>query len=78
MSLSAMDLAAAAAIAIVVALVLLVLFEPSLPYRTVERSMEVGSRRFVNFLGAIVNARLFSPAGVDVLASGAAIYAAQL
>ena len=63
---------------IVIALLLLVLFEPSLPYRTSEPSMPVESREFVNFLSAIVNARLFSVADVAVLRSGAEIYEAQL
>src|SRR5512142_1764045 len=73
-----MGFIASLAVLIVAALLLLVLFEPSLPYRTPERRMAVASPQFVNFLSAIVNARLFSPESVEVLASGRAIYDAQL
>lgn len=77
-SFSFISVVAYLAIAIVAVLLLLVLFEPSLPYRTREPSWPVGSRHFVNFLSAIVNARLFSVGEVQVLNSGSAIYAAQL
>ena len=50
-----MGVIASLAVLIVAALLLLVLFEPSLPYRTPERRMPVGSPQFVNFLSAIVN-----------------------
>jgi cardiolipin synthase len=73
-----MGFIASLAVLIVAALLLLVLFEPSLPYRTPGRRMAVASPQFVNFLSAIVNARLFSPESVEVLASGRAIYDAQL
>ena len=78
MSLSFISILASLAIAIVAVLLLLVLFEPSLPYRTTEPSAPVGSRQFVNFLSAIVNARLFCVGKVEVLNSGSSIYAAQL
>ena len=73
-----MGVLASLAVLILAALLLLVLFEPSLPYRTPERRMPVGSPQFVNFLSAIVNARLYSPERVEVLASGREIYEAQL
>lgn len=73
-----MGFIASLAVLIVAALLLLVLFEPSLPYRAPERRMPVASPQFVNFLSAIVNARLFSPQSAEVLASGRAIYDAQL
>jgi len=37
---------------------LLLLFEPGLPYRVAPSSAPLGSREFVNYLSAIVNARL--------------------
>ena len=67
-----------AAIAIVAALVLLLLFEPGLPYRVTPSRARLDSREFVNYLSAIVNARLFAAGELDVLNSGASIYAAEL
>jgi len=67
-----------AAIAIVAALFLLLLFEPGLPYRVTPTRERLDSREFVNYLSAIVNARLFAAGELDVLNSGAAIYAAEL
>src|SRR5882672_11268538 len=56
----------------------LLLFEPGLPYHFTPPQSGNDSREFVNFLSAIVNARLFSAREVQVLNSGAAIYAAEL
>ena len=67
-----------AAIVIVAALILLLLFEPGLPYRVAPSRAPLGSREFVNYLSAIVNARLFASAEFRVLNNGAAIYAAEL
>jgi cardiolipin synthase len=68
-----------AAIIIVAALFLLLLFEPGLPYRVREPSrVPLDSPQFVNYLSAIVNARLFSTGKLDVLNNGDAIYAAAL
>jgi cardiolipin synthase len=67
-----------AAIVIVAALVLLLLFEPGLPYRVAPSRAALGSREFVNYLSAIVNARLFATGELAVLNTGAAIYAAEL
>ncbi|HXN15350.1 MAG TPA: phospholipase D-like domain-containing protein [Usitatibacter sp.] len=72
------DLAAAAALLILTAFLLVLLFEPGLPYRLSMPRSPIDSARFVNFLSAIVNARLFYARGVEVLSSGEAIYAAQL
>lgn len=69
---------AAVAIAITLALFLLLLFEPGLPYRVTPARSPLDSREFVNYLSAIVNARLFAPGRVDVLSSGSDIYAAEL
>ncbi len=63
---------------ILAALVLLVLFEPSLPYRTSAPASSVDSPRFLAFLGAIVDARPFDLGETRVLSSGAELYAAQL
>ena len=67
-----------AAIIIVAALILLLLFEPGLPYRVAPSRAPLGSREFVNYLSAIVNARLFATGELDVLNNGTAIYAAEL
>jgi cardiolipin synthase A/B len=67
-----------AAVVIVAALFLLLLFEPGLPYHFTPPQSANDSREFVDFLSAIVNARLFSADEVQVLNSGAAIYAAEL
>ncbi len=67
-----------AAIVIVAALILLLLFEPGLPYRVAPSRESLGSREFVNYLSAIVNARLFATGELQVLASGTAIYAAEV
>ena len=67
-----------AAIVIVAALILLLLFEPGLPYRVTPTRATLGSREFVNYLSAIVNARLFAAGELKVLNTGAAIYAAEL
>jgi cardiolipin synthase len=68
-----------AAIVIVAALFLLLLFEPGLPYRVIEPSPgPLDSPQFVNYLSAIVNARLFAAGELEVLASGGAIYGAAL
>jgi cardiolipin synthase len=67
-----------AAIVIVAALLLLLLFEPGLPYRVTPSRARLDSREFVNYLSAIVNARLFAARDLGVLNSGAAIYDAEL
>src|SRR2546429_876939 len=56
----------------------LLLFERGLPYRFAPPRHPIDSREFVNFLSAIVNARLFSAGDVRVLNSGASIYEAEL
>lgn len=71
-------LAAIPALAILAALVFVLLFEPSLPYRVASPSAPIGSDAFLDYLGAIVNARTFSCDGGEVLDSGEATYAAQL
>lgn len=63
---------------VVAALFLLVLFEPSLPYRTEAPGVPADSPGFINYLSALVNARLFSLGEARVLASGRDIYDAQL
>jgi cardiolipin synthase A/B len=63
---------------IVAALVLLMLFEPGLPYRVAPTHYPPEAREFLNYLSAIVNARLFSVDKMLVLNSGESIYAAEL
>ena len=67
-----------AAIVIVAALFLLLLFEPGLPYRVSPSQARLDSPEFVNYLSAIVNARLFDAGELEVLNTGASIYAAEL
>src|SRR5258708_39368761 len=71
-------LVSGAAVVVVAVLFFLLLFEPGLPYRFTPPQSANDSREFVNFLSAIVNARLFSAGEVQGLNSGAAIYAAGL
>jgi len=66
------------AVVVVAVLFFLMLFEPGLPYRFTPPRHAIDSRQFVNFLSAILNARLFSPGEVRVLNSGASIYEAEL
>ncbi|TMI41856.1 MAG: cardiolipin synthase B, partial [Betaproteobacteria bacterium] len=66
------------AVVVVAVLFFLLLFEPGLPYRFTPLRHPIDSREFVNFLSAIVNARLFSAGDVRVLNSGASIYEAEL
>src|SRR2546428_5366450 len=66
------------AVVVVGVLFFLLLFEPGLPYRFPPPNHPIDSREFVNFLSAIVNARLFSAGDVRVLNSGASIYEAEL
>ena len=63
---------------IVAALILLLLFEPGLPYRVAPSREPLDAPAFVNYLSAIVNARLFAAGELEVLNTGAAIYAAEL
>src|SRR5213080_2526963 len=62
----------------VAVVVFLLLFELGLLYRFTPPRHPIDSREFVNFLSAIVNARLFSAGDVRVLNSGASIYEAEL
>ena len=57
----------------------LLLFEPGLPYRVREPSRgPLDSPQFVNYLSAIVNARLFAAGELEVLNNGERIYGAAL
>ena len=71
-------LAAVPALAILAAFFFVLLFEPSLPYRVQAPQSPITSQAFLAYLGEIVNARTFASHGGEVLASGEAIYAAQL
>src|SRR2546428_8303694 len=66
------------AVVVVAVLFFLLLFEPGLPYRFTPPRPPIDSREFVNFLSAIVNARLFSAGDVRVLNSRASIDEAEL
>ena len=70
--------AAVPALAILGALLFVLLFEPSLPYHVQPPDAPIGSAPFLEYLGSIVNAKVFPAAGAEVLGEGEAIYAAQL
>src|SRR5512132_2417482 len=72
------DIAALTAVIILTVLFLLLLFEPNLPYHAIATTMPIASREYVNYLSAIVNARLFSVSDLTVLSSGADVYAAEV
>ena len=72
------ELLSVAAVVVVAVLVFLVLFERGLPYRVQPCLERVDSREFVNYLSAVLNARLFTVHEVEVLSSGAATFAAEL
>ena len=67
------------AILLLVALVLLALFGPALPYRTEGfESGDLASDNFVQFLGAISNAPINRSTEISVLKNGEEIYSAEL
>ncbi len=76
--LSIGQMLASAALVIVAVLVFLLLFEPGLPYRVRPSAVPLDSRKFVSYLSAMVNARLFAAGEIEVLASGKATFAAEL
>ena len=76
--LSLGQIVASAALVIVAVLVFLLLFEPGLPYRVRPPAARLDSREYVNYLSAMVNARLFAPGRIEVLSSGAATFVAEL
>jgi cardiolipin synthase len=77
-ALSIGQLLASVALVIVSVLVFLLLFEPGLPYRVRASAARLDSREFVNYLSAMVNARLFAAGEIEVLSSGEATFAAEL
>jgi cardiolipin synthase len=72
------ELLSLAALAVVAVLLFLLLFEPGLAYRVRSPAARLDSREFVNYLSAMVNARLFAPGEVEVLNTGEATFAAEL
>jgi cardiolipin synthase len=72
------DVVSLAALFIVAVLLFLLLFEPAVAYRVRPPSAPVDSRRFVDYLSAVLNARLFSPRDIEVLNDGERTYAAEL
>ncbi|HEX2333840.1 MAG TPA: hypothetical protein VHI32_11780, partial [Burkholderiales bacterium] len=67
-----------AAVVIVAVLIFLVLFEPTVAYRARRAAARIDSRKFVNYLSAIVNARPLHPGEVRVLNRGDDIFGAEL
>jgi cardiolipin synthase len=67
-----------AAIAIVAVLLFLLLFEPAVAYRVRPPAVRVDTREFTDYLGALMDARLFAPGEVQVLSAGEDIFAAEL
>ena len=78
MDVSIHDLILLGSAAILAVLFLLILFEPSLPYRVAAPAEPVDSDRFLELLGAVINARVFRRSHVRVHSSGEAIYEAEL
>ncbi len=78
MEFTLFDIAEFFAVTILTVLFLLLLFEPNLPYQSAMPRVALGSREYVNYLSAIVNARLFSVNDPAVLGTGEDIYAAEL
>jgi len=76
--LSLIEVVELVAVIILAALFLLLLFEPNLPYRAAPPRAPLASREYVNYVSAIVNARLFSVSDPVVLSDGDSIYAAEL
>jgi cardiolipin synthase len=66
------------ALVIVAVLLFLLLFEPTVAYRVRPPSAPVHSREFVDYLSAVLNARLFAPGEIEVLNDGERTYAAEL
>src|SRR5688572_20561039 len=75
---SVADLVSLAALAIVAVLLFLLLFEPAVAYRVRTPTAPVHSREFVDYLSAVLNARLFAPGEIEVLNDGERTYAAEL
>src|SRR3977135_2098035 len=71
-------LSGAAVVVVAAVCFVMLVVEPALPCRFTRPQSANDSSEFVDFLSAIVNARLFSAGEVEVLNSGAAIYAAEL
>src|SRR5258708_24828352 len=67
-----------AAVVVVAVLFFLLLFEPGLPYRFTRPQSANDSREFVDFLSAIVNARLFSAGAGERVHPRAPLYPAGL
>lgn len=63
---------------ILAVLFLLILFEPGLAYRITEAREPVSSDKFMELLGAVINARIFRDSRVVVHSGGAQIYEAEL
>src|SRR5687767_10003408 len=75
---SVADVVSLAALVIVAVLLFLLLFEPAVAYRVRTPAALVHSREFVDYLSAVLNARLFSPGEVEVFNDGERTYAAEL
>ena len=73
-----LQLAIAAALACSVTLVLLVLFEPGLPYRVVNVEDGRRTRDFPRLVALLVDSEVRQAHGVEVLTDGAAFYEAEL
>ena len=78
MTITLFHLAAWAALAIVAVLVLLVFFEPGLPYRITPPGLPLDSHQFLGLVTAVVDAQLLGRSSVKVLTDGRAFYEAEL
>jgi cardiolipin synthase len=76
--LSVADILSLAALVIVAVLLFLLLFEPAVAYRVRPPAARVDSREFLDYVSAVLNARLFPSGDVQVLNTGEATFAAEL
>jgi cardiolipin synthase len=72
------DAASLTALGILAVLLFLLLFEPAVAYRVRSPAATLDSRAFVDYLSAVLNARLFAPGEIEVYNDGESTYAAQL
>ena len=77
MELSTFHLISIASVVLLAILLMLVLFEPSLPYRVNASRAALDSQEFLGYLSAIIDAPIRGHSSVEVLRTGDAIYEAE-
>jgi cardiolipin synthase len=76
--LSVADVVSVAAVIILAVLFFLLLFEPAVAYRVRAPSVRPDSMQFVDYLSAVLNARLFPAGTIEVFSDGESAYRAEL